>query len=161
MGYRKKRKEARTSLGAAALAADDWKRRDRNRWSKIRDELRKEKDDGDYDEDDELSTKKLRAQIKRAEPMLEQITAHYKMFIAGLERQPPDTLRAQLDQIMTMLMYMQKPTAALKFKYENLVNKYVIYRDRWDKTMQDIESGKVQRRGPEVERLKGTRKFRA
>lgn len=94
------------------------------------------------------ATEKLEELIKRAEPMIEQVNSLYQQYINGTERQPPLDRRRQLEQVITSLTMMHKPTATLRFRISGVLHTFQQYRDRWDRTMRDIESGKVKRRGP-------------
>jgi hypothetical protein len=81
--------------------------------------------------------------IAKAEVMLEQIQNLYHMYISGLERLPPVTQRKLLEDIATKILAAPKPTAALSFRANSFTTKIQTYRDKWDKLMRDVESGKI------------------
>ena len=89
---------------------------------------------------------RLHALVERAEPLIEQLNNLYASYIAGVDKIPPTERRKQLDQTMTALQLSAKPTRALAFRIDGLQSKYISYRDRWDKLMKDLESGKIKRR---------------
>jgi hypothetical protein len=90
---------------------------------------------------------RLLAAMDRADPMIEQLNNLYAAYIAGADRIPPTERRKQLDQLITTIQMSAKPTRALAFRADGLVSKFNTYRDRWDKLMKDLESGKITRRG--------------
>lgn len=81
----------------------------------------------------------------RAEPMIEQLNHLYQMYALGTEKLPPLERRKQLDQLMTSLQLMAKPTPATQFRFNSLQSQYHSYVDRWEKLMKDLESGKLKR----------------
>ncbi len=84
-------------------------------------------------------------QIKRADTLIDQLNHIYQMFVAGVEKLPPNATRKILDQLMVSLQSQPKPTQSIQFRYSGLNAKYITYRDRWDKMMKDMESGKIRR----------------
>lgn len=93
-------------------------------------------------------SEKLDELMTRAEPLVEQVNALYNQYVAGIERTPPVERRRQLEQLMTTIMMMHKPTATQRFRASGVLHTYQQYKDRWDRVMRDIESGKLKRRGP-------------
>ena len=89
--------------------------------------------------------KKFDEMMARAEPMVEQLNHLYKSFTLGLDKIPPNVKRRQLDQLMVALLSIQKINATYRFRFETLNAKYLAHRDRWDRMMKDLESGKIKR----------------
>jgi len=81
----------------------------------------------------------------RAEPLIEQVNNLYQMYATGLEPRPPMEQRKMLDQLVTTMATMGKPTPAQQFRFSNLQQKYTAYKDRWERLLKDIESGKIKR----------------
>jgi hypothetical protein len=77
------------------------------------------------------------------EPMIEQVNTLYRMFGAGVERLPPVQKRAQLQRLVEQLMAAQKPTPTIRFRVGAVIGKYNTMKEKWDKLMKDIESGKI------------------
>ncbi len=113
----------------------------------------KRRDDDELDEDGnpisdqdkarEDHIEKLVRIFERVEPMMEQLNTLYNQYKVGLERIPPIERRKQLDELMGQLIYMQKPTAAYLYRYNTLYHRYNTYKERWDKLVKDVESGKI------------------
>lgn len=83
--------------------------------------------------------------IQRADPMIEQLNNLYKMFAAGVETLPPHERRKQLDQLMLSLQMMGKSGPTALFKFNSIQSKYQAHCEKWDRTLRDIESGKIKR----------------
>jgi thiamine kinase-like enzyme len=91
------------------------------------------------------SVEKFEELMNRAEPLLEQINSLYKQYITGVESLPPTQRRQQLDQIMFTLQAMPKPNATYRFRFSSLNATYVSFKDRWERMIRDLESGKIKR----------------
>lgn len=81
--------------------------------------------------------------IKKAEVLMEQIQNLYNMYVAGMERIPPNTHRKQLEDIVFRINDAAKTSASLKFRAQQFHAKYQMYKDKWERLIKDIESGKV------------------
>ena len=81
--------------------------------------------------------------IAKAEVMIEQVQNLYHMYISGLERLPPVTQRKLLEDLLQKIQSAPKPTASLNFRVSAFTAKLQTYREKWDKLMKDVESGKV------------------
>lgn len=93
------------------------------------------------------SGEKIEELLARAEPLVDQVDNLYGQFIRGMERRPPLERRQTLDQLMATLSLMGKTSSSLQFRYNNLNAKYVTQRDKWEKWIRDLESGKLKRPG--------------
>lgn len=98
------------------------------------------------------SVAKLLELMQRAEPLIEQVHSLYNQYLAGIETRPPVERRKQLDQVMLTLQLMTKPTPAYQFRYATINASYHTHRDRWDRLMKDLESGKAKRGGSDPRR---------
>ncbi len=98
-------------------------------------------------------SEKLDELLLRAEPLVEQLNNLYNIYISGADQIPPIERRKNLDMIMVSLQMMSKPTPGALYRYTAIQSKYETYRNRWDKMMKDLESGKIKRRvGPRRDR---------
>jgi hypothetical protein len=91
------------------------------------------------------STEKLIELFERAEPMIEQLNNLYQQYVVGVESRPPIERRKQLDQVMMTLQIMGKPMTSHQFRFNTLNARYLTHRDRWDRLMKELESGKIKR----------------
>jgi hypothetical protein len=94
----------------------------------------------------EVSSDRFDEFLSRADPLIEQINNLYNMYIAGVEKTPPLQKRKILDQVMASLQGMSKPTPSARFKFNSMQSRYLVHKDRWDKLIRDLESGKIKRK---------------
>jgi len=81
--------------------------------------------------------------LTKCEVMMEQITNLYGMWIQGMERMPPNERRRHLDDLILKIQAAPKPTANLRFRVTEFQNKYSTYKDKWERILKDVESGKI------------------
>lgn len=94
-----------------------------------------------------MSLQQANEEFAKIEVLIEQINHHYQMYLAGIERLPPTEIRNRLEKQMHVLSETRRNTA-LKFRWNTLHSHFVSAKDRWDRIMRDLESGKIQRRNP-------------
>ena len=90
-------------------------------------------------------TEKLVELLDRVEPLLEQVNVLYAQFFAGVERSPPQERHKMLEQIMSSLTAMAKPTQILQFRFNTTRARYRTYCEQWSKKMKNLEAGKMAR----------------
>jgi len=90
-------------------------------------------------------SEKLDDLTHRADTMIEQLNNLYHMFAVGIEKMAPITRRKQLDEIMVAIQMAPKMTPSSLFKTNNIQSRYHTHKERWDKLLKDLESGKVKR----------------
>jgi len=81
--------------------------------------------------------------LTKCDMMMEQITNLYGMWIQGMERMPPKTQRSHLEDLILKVQAAPKPTANLRFRVAEFNNKYSTYKDKWERILKDVESGKI------------------
>jgi len=136
--------------------AEDWKRRrDREDEAEQEEALKKNSSQtlGSTSREGAIPSEKFDEFIQRAEILIDQLNNLYNMFAAGAEQLPPAEKRRQLDQLMVTLTYTGKPTPSMLFKCNSIVSRYTTYKERWDRMLKDVESGKIKRvAGPKNQR---------
>ncbi len=88
---------------------------------------------------------KLEGLTHQAEVLIEQVDRLYTLYFQGMEKLPPIQKRKILDDMMDQIDREAKPTAQQRFKAQSARTKYSTYKDRWDKKLKDLESGKLRR----------------
>ncbi|MDR3606287.1 MAG: hypothetical protein P4M08_02780 [Oligoflexia bacterium] len=83
--------------------------------------------------------------LHEATVLIEQLNHLYNQFKTGLLMLPPTEKRSRLNHIMKMLTQAAKPTPATRFKFGSIQASYEAHCARWDKLLQDLESGKIKR----------------
>lgn len=91
---------------------------------------------------------RLEELLYRATPLVEQVNGLYARYLQGVEKFAPTERRTALDQLMHTIYALPKPTASIRFRAETLHQTYRQYKDKWDRQMRDLESGKIKRRVP-------------
>jgi hypothetical protein len=74
-----------------------------------------------------------------ASSLMEQTNRMYKMFFEGREKFPPSERRNRLETIMRKIDREPKPTPQARFKAQSVQHKFLLYRERWDRRMKDLE----------------------
>ena len=122
------------------MADDDWKKR-REREDRLeREGAEKEKDRLRDAEGD-----RLRAGFAEVEKLLDELNAKYNQFVTGVEMKPPIEKRAKLDRLVADMSRSPKPTQSLMFRWGSLQASYTTYKERWDRQVKAVESGKIKR----------------
>jgi polyhydroxyalkanoate synthesis regulator protein len=87
--------------------------------------------------------------LNRCEVMMDQITNLYQMWVQGLERTPPISQRKNLEDLVLKIQAVPRPSTNLKFRVTQFQTKYSTFKDKWDRLLKDVESGKItpKRRG--------------
>ena len=106
----------------------------------------------------DVELEKLSELLERATPLIEQVNSMYNQYRCGVDKRPPNERRATLDQVINSLQFMRKPTASARFRVRQVISKFLAYKDRWDRVMAMMETGKdpfLARRKATLERNKG------
>jgi DNA repair exonuclease SbcCD ATPase subunit len=90
-------------------------------------------------------TQKIEQLISQAEPLIDQVNNLYNQFATGVERLAPVQKRSQLEALINQLQATPKTNETYRFRVQSLVSRYSSMKDRWDRLLKDIDSGKVKR----------------
>ncbi|MBL7715626.1 MAG: hypothetical protein JNL01_09175 [Bdellovibrionales bacterium] len=88
---------------------------------------------------------KLLQLLEQVPQVIEQVNNLYQQFFSGVERVPPTERRKQLDQMALSIQMTPKVNAGLQFKANTVYQAYQSAKDRWDRMLKDLESGKLKR----------------
>ena len=91
-------------------------------------------------------------QINQFADLLRKLTVEYDIFFSGGRKLPPTNLRFKVDSLVKKLLEEQM-NYAQKFKYNQLVAKYSLYRDLWRRNTQEMEEGGGLRSESEMDKL--------
>jgi hypothetical protein len=94
------------------------------------------------------STDKLDQLLHDAQMLIEQVSNLLKMYVVGVESLPPVEKRKILERTMEAIQSSNKPTQASQFRAKSLQASYASNKDRWDRIMRDLETGKIKRLNP-------------
>lgn len=94
----------------------------------------------------------LEEQIIQFADMLRKLAVEYEIFFSGGRKLPPTNLRFKVDSLLKRLMEEQM-SYSQKFRYNQLVAKYSLYRDLWRRNLQEKEEGGALRPEREIESI--------
>lgn len=77
--------------------------------------------------------------IERCEQLIDRLNHLYRMYVNGVEKNPPREVRAQLEALMMRLSQMPKAKVDTKFRYQALTEKFSLYSGRWDRMLRAKE----------------------
>jgi hypothetical protein len=102
-------------------------------------------------------------QISGLEEILRKLKSQYDQFFAGSRNLPPSEERKRFDRAMRELAKGRIRDNAVRFRYNNLVNKWTMYQELWNRRMREKEEGPLQyqRRIEALERAAETLAARA
>src|ERR1041385_9174302 len=121
------------------------KRREAKKRYEEEDEKERTAQPGILPSNDKLVIEQLTELYDRAERLVEQVNALYTQYFAGIESKPPDQRRQQLEQLINALQLMVKPTEIYRFRFQSVYGTYIVYRNKWERGMKDLENGKIKR----------------
>jgi len=87
----------------------------------------------------------LAARVDELEKRLERVRATYEAYFLGLERRPPEMARQQLHHKLLELQGVPIVNTALRFRFQNLVQRFTQLAGHWNRTMREIEAGTYRR----------------
>ena len=99
------------------------------------------------------------ARLEEMERKIERLRAMYESFFSGIDRQPPNAPRREMNRLMLELQQVQIRNAALRFRFQSLSQKWTLMTTYWNRTLREIESGTYRKDIAKVSRrlaLKGT-----
>lgn len=87
------------------------------------------------------TSESIAARLDEMERKLERLRALYESFFAGIERRPPVMPRTELNRLMAELQQAHIRNAALRFRAQTLMQRWVLLSTYWNRTLREIESG--------------------
>ena len=78
-------------------------------------------------------------------PKVERLKALYEQYFMGIERIPPATLRKDVDRNFWRLRRERINNTGLRFRYQQVLQRYNTYQQYWQRVMRDIERGTYRR----------------
>ncbi len=71
---------------------------------------------------------------------IRRLKIEYEIYFSGHRRKPPDDVRARVDKSAKRLADAVDMSMAQRFRYNTLIARLCVYRDRWRRTQQQRES---------------------
>jgi hypothetical protein len=91
------------------------------------------------------SPESLDARLEEMVRKMERLRALYESFFMGIERTPPNIPRRELNRLMVEMQQSPISNATLRFKFQSLTQRWVLYTTYWNRTLQEIEAGTYRR----------------
>jgi hypothetical protein len=87
----------------------------------------------------------LDSHLEQLARKFDRLRALYENFFMGIEKQPPQVARRELNRLMLETQQINIAKATQRFKFQTLNQKWVTYIAYWNRTMRAIESGTYRR----------------
>jgi len=85
------------------------------------------------------------ARVDELERALERVRATYESYFLGIERRPPEMARQQVHHKLLELQSVPIVNTALRFRFQNLVQRFTQLAGHWNRTMREVETGTYRR----------------
>ena len=92
-----------------------------------------------------MDSSQFEATLASVEVRLRRLRMLYDQYFQGLERLEPQTERAEVDRTIDLLRRAQPRNTALRFRFNQLVQRYTTYNAYWQRTRRQIEEGTYRR----------------
>ncbi len=91
------------------------------------------------------SAGEIEARIEDVERRLERLRGLYESFFMGVERTPPHVPRRELNRLFVEMQQEPLRSPILRFRFQSLLQKWVLLTTYWNRTMREIEAGTYRR----------------
>jgi hypothetical protein len=92
-----------------------------------------------------MDASQFEATLAGVEVRLRRLRMLYDQYFQGLERIEPQTERAEVDRTIDRLRRAQPRNTALRFRFNQLVQRFTTYNAYWQRTRRQIEEGTYRR----------------
>lgn len=87
----------------------------------------------------------IEGRIEDLERKLDRLRALYESFFMGVERMPPNVPRRELNRLITEMQQQPINNSSLRFRFQSLMQRWVLHTTYWNRTLREIESGTYRR----------------
>lgn len=84
----------------------------------------------------------IQGDLERFENLIKMINFEYNQYFAGNKKNPPIMYEREVNKIIHKYNMYQIKNSTLRFKFNNLVARYLTFKDRWNKRMMEYEGVK-------------------
>jgi hypothetical protein len=81
------------------------------------------------------------ARLEDMERKLDRLRSLYESFFMGTERTPPNVPRRELNRLVVEMQQAPIGNAMLRFRFQSLLQRWVMLTTYWNRTMREIEAG--------------------
>jgi hypothetical protein len=87
----------------------------------------------------------IEGRIGEMERKLDRLRALYESFFMGVERAPPNVARHELNRLTLEMQQEPISNASLRFRFQTVIQRWVLLTAYWNRTLREIESGTYRR----------------
>lgn len=92
-----------------------------------------------------MDTPQFEATLMNVEVRLRRLRTLYDQYFAGVERTEPHIERTEVERLIDLLRKSQPRNTALRFRFNQIVQRYTTYNTFWQRTRRQIEEGTFRR----------------
>jgi hypothetical protein len=92
-----------------------------------------------------MNNQEIMQVVEDLEPKVERLKSLYQQFFMGIEKIPPAVLRKDVDRTIWLLRRERVQNTRVRFKFQQLIQRYNTYQQYWARIMRDIEKGTYKR----------------
>jgi hypothetical protein len=97
-----------------------------------------------------IDSKEIKDDLDRFENLIKMINFDYERFFAKVLKHPPIVYEREVNKIIAKYNLNQITNTTLRFRFNNLVARYLTFRDKWNKKMLEFEG--VKKRVEEIKK---------
>ena len=94
----------------------------------------------------------IEAHLSDVSLSLERLRVLYEQYFIGIEKQPPNVARREVEKLLAFLAMQNIGNTAVRFRYQTLLRRWKTYAERWDKVLREIDQGTYSRHLSRVKR---------
>jgi hypothetical protein len=91
------------------------------------------------------SQESVEARMGEMERKLDRLRGLYESFFMGVERAPPNVARREMNRLILEMQQEPIGNASMRFRFQSLMQRWVLMTTYWNRTLREIESGTFRR----------------
>jgi hypothetical protein len=91
------------------------------------------------------SQESIEGRLSEMERKLDRLRGLYESFFMGVERAPPNVARREMNRLILEMQQEPIGNASLRFRFQTMMQRWVLMTAYWNRTMREIESGTFRR----------------
>jgi hypothetical protein len=91
------------------------------------------------------SQESIESRIGEMERKLDRLRGLYESFFMGIERAPPNVARRDMNRLILEMQQEPIGNASLRFRFQSMIQRWVLMTAYWNRTLREIESGTFRR----------------
>ncbi len=92
-----------------------------------------------------MEGKELNKVIDDLGPRVERLKSLYQQYFMGIEKMAPNVLRKDVDRTIWQLRKIRFQNTRLRFRFQQIIQRYNTYKQFWSRTLREIENGTYKR----------------